>query len=55
MRDIDERIQLISTELLPSLVVTPDGCVSEADIRYVVQPHVRLVRNWLYKDNPKVA
>ena len=33
MRDIDERIQLISSELLPSLVVTPDGSVSEADIR----------------------
>ena len=37
MRDIDERIQLISSELLPSLVLTPDGSVSEADIRYVVR------------------
>ena len=35
MRDIDERIQLISSELLPSLVLTPDGSVSEADIRYI--------------------
>ena len=33
MRDIDERIQVISSELLPSLVVTPDGTISEADIR----------------------
>ena len=33
MRDLDERIQEISSELLPSLVVTPDGTVSEADIR----------------------
>ena len=33
MRDLDERIQEISSELLPSLVVTPDGTMSEADIR----------------------
>ena len=36
MRDIDERIQHISTDLLPNLVivpVTPNEVVSEADIR----------------------